>query len=818
MMTKAGVPSHKIVVGVTSYGRSFKMADATCRGPLCTYLGERNDSPAKPGRCTETGGYISNYEINEIIKQGGAIKSWYDEETDSDYLVYNSVEWVAYMTDKTKDRRRDQYKGLNCGGTTDWAIDLQGEGRRAETGDPVYLDPILPSPTTIDPGKYTTSLLYGSTAKTTSNDEVITAFVTQTTTITLDLPVITTDEVSYSNVNITRSQDASELWVGVSIPIGPVTGPPIRGDGDDDNDDDDWELPNLFPTTAAPEPTTNEPAPTTLPTWRTYPPYVVEPVNEEDGDDDDDDDDDDGAIITSCKLWFFNICLGGRFKSIRWTLPPGIYPPGPPPPDILGPPGNSVWSIQPPLPPWPPLTVGRDNKLTYSNEPSCQTESAELCSTTVSKSETLVGTITSTVTATSSACETVYGCSLTDSGSTKTTTASVCEPTSGSGGEYQPPAAGCPAPAIVYPKDPENVGSIPSLLQGYKDYVEVGLTTERWVAFYWIPMLGQDTMDALRHPTSNTHTTTRRQIYCPAAPGSASPMRDCGGTSFASPQVAALANYFRSVPSPWQSQLDKPSNVKKLIQLFARRFVVHDSPVLAPARRLVIWNGQVGEHSCLREYGSTEDWAKVCPTIKDNLENEAPNPGEDVKPCFPNQNTNPPTARRQLGRRQSGGGSDSCPLIPGDNSGPGQNINWNEGPSGPKCTSENNCGGELCKGYYCDPHPEISHPPDYYDPKDPQNPHGMPPQKPTSTSTTTGTSPTTTSSPPVETLPLCLGTSTTPSSQFPIYAYSIYAPGSHRNGIFASNANIGSSPPICDISKDEFSFDFCKKRRCQICE
>ncbi|KAL5050619.1 hypothetical protein BDW71DRAFT_215869 [Aspergillus fruticulosus] len=126
MMTKAGVPSHKIVVGVTSYGRSFKMADATCRGPLCTFLGERNNSPAKPGRCTETGGYISNFEISEIMEEGGAIKSWYDEETDSDYLVYDSVEWVAYMTDETKDRRRGQYEGLNCGGTTDWAIDLQG--------------------------------------------------------------------------------------------------------------------------------------------------------------------------------------------------------------------------------------------------------------------------------------------------------------------------------------------------------------------------------------------------------------------------------------------------------------------------------------------------------------------------------------------------------------------------------------------------------------------------------------------------------------------------------------------------------------------
>lgn len=88
-----------------------------------------------------------------------------------------------------------------------------------------------------------------------------------------------------------------------------------------------------------------------MPTWRTYPPYIVEPVNEEDDGDDDDDDDDGGVvIITNCNLWFFNVCLfahiamrhplkpatdanfvqiciGGKFKSLKWTLPPGIYPP-----------------------------------------------------------------------------------------------------------------------------------------------------------------------------------------------------------------------------------------------------------------------------------------------------------------------------------------------------------------------------------------------------------------------------------------------------------------------------------------------------------
>ncbi|EEY17562.1 killer toxin subunits alpha/beta [Verticillium alfalfae VaMs.102] len=161
MITKAGVPTHKIVVGVTSYGRSFKMSDAGCRGPQCTFLGARNQSPAKKGRCTGEGGYISNFEIDEIIKKGGAIKSWYDAETDSDYLVYERVEWVAYMTEATKSRRISYYESLNMGGTSDWAVDLQGEGERGEDdgedsdyepdpNDDKSLEPCPYSPTTMD--------------------------------------------------------------------------------------------------------------------------------------------------------------------------------------------------------------------------------------------------------------------------------------------------------------------------------------------------------------------------------------------------------------------------------------------------------------------------------------------------------------------------------------------------------------------------------------------------------------------------------------------------------------------------------------------
>lgn len=67
MITKAGVPGRKVIVGVTSYGRTYKMASAGCWGPQCNYLGDRINSPAKKGVCTGTGGYIADAEIGEIV-------------------------------------------------------------------------------------------------------------------------------------------------------------------------------------------------------------------------------------------------------------------------------------------------------------------------------------------------------------------------------------------------------------------------------------------------------------------------------------------------------------------------------------------------------------------------------------------------------------------------------------------------------------------------------------------------------------------------------------------------------------------------------
>lgn len=54
LITKAGVSADKVIVGMARYGRSFAMSQAGCTGPMCTFTGDRLNSNAAPGPCTNT--------------------------------------------------------------------------------------------------------------------------------------------------------------------------------------------------------------------------------------------------------------------------------------------------------------------------------------------------------------------------------------------------------------------------------------------------------------------------------------------------------------------------------------------------------------------------------------------------------------------------------------------------------------------------------------------------------------------------------------------------------------------------------------------
>ncbi|KAJ3486994.1 hypothetical protein NLG97_g6507 [Lecanicillium saksenae] len=134
MITKAGVPSNKIYVGEASYGRSFKMSQEGCDGPDCTFTGDRLHSDAAKGTCTNTSGYISHAEIAQLAINDGSARLWHDGASNSDIMVYQDTEWVAYMSPATKGTRRTFWQGKNFAGTIDWAVDLMDY----HSGDEAY--------------------------------------------------------------------------------------------------------------------------------------------------------------------------------------------------------------------------------------------------------------------------------------------------------------------------------------------------------------------------------------------------------------------------------------------------------------------------------------------------------------------------------------------------------------------------------------------------------------------------------------------------------------------------------------------------------
>ncbi|KAH8430877.1 uncharacterized protein LDX57_008541 [Aspergillus melleus] len=325
MITKAGVSSRKIIVGLASYGRSFKMTKAGCTGPMCRFVGP--DSGAAKGKCTDTAGYIADAEIYRILDEDDTAETFYDNSSDSNILVYGSTEWVAFMNEDTRTNRTDYYKGLSMGGTTDWAVDLQafgfsGGGNSGDSGDGVFLnqsivhispsiwtdgkDPApvqcpapcvlvlpdfplsstsvisrLPYITTLDVAWPTAATLTtgGSTVTTTTVTRIL-----QETTI--KAPAVTVTSLSMANVNITVPIKGNSTITITSRPRFPAQTITITND------------PNPLSMTGVSHPPVTRSV--TLPPWPQgaviyYPKDYVDNGEDDNDDDDNDDDDDDGS-------------------------------------------------------------------------------------------------------------------------------------------------------------------------------------------------------------------------------------------------------------------------------------------------------------------------------------------------------------------------------------------------------------------------------------------------------------------------------------------------------------------------------------------
>ncbi|KAL3462744.1 glycoside hydrolase superfamily [Aspergillus heterothallicus] len=138
MITKAGIPSIKVVPGLALYGRSFEMTDPECQGPECTFTGK--ESGATKGACTDTAGYLSNIEIWSLISQANSEDNSDDititqYEDEGDILIYDSNQWVSWLTPDSYKARQQWYDDLHFGGSVDWAVDLNRTYSNNGTGD-----------------------------------------------------------------------------------------------------------------------------------------------------------------------------------------------------------------------------------------------------------------------------------------------------------------------------------------------------------------------------------------------------------------------------------------------------------------------------------------------------------------------------------------------------------------------------------------------------------------------------------------------------------------------------------------------------------
>ncbi|KAJ6600740.1 hypothetical protein B0H10DRAFT_2230831 [Mycena sp. CBHHK59/15] len=116
LYTRAGIDLSKVNLGLAWYGRTYHLADAACKGYNCTVY----DRGGAPGKCSGASGYLTQFEITDLLSGGGqptldAASETYWFETGGDLITFDQADTWAI---------KQNFAGTTCfGGTFVWSMD-----------------------------------------------------------------------------------------------------------------------------------------------------------------------------------------------------------------------------------------------------------------------------------------------------------------------------------------------------------------------------------------------------------------------------------------------------------------------------------------------------------------------------------------------------------------------------------------------------------------------------------------------------------------------------------------------------------------------
>ncbi|ESO93434.1 hypothetical protein LOTGIDRAFT_62010, partial [Lottia gigantea] len=131
-----GIPKHKLIVGIPTYGMSFTLANPNEHGVFAPATGG-----GRMGKYTSEGGILSYYEICENINRHGWKTEWIDDQGVP--YVYGGDQWAGFENMESVKLKAENINKRDLAGAFVWSVEMDDFGGTCGRGEYPLLSTIV---------------------------------------------------------------------------------------------------------------------------------------------------------------------------------------------------------------------------------------------------------------------------------------------------------------------------------------------------------------------------------------------------------------------------------------------------------------------------------------------------------------------------------------------------------------------------------------------------------------------------------------------------------------------------------------------------